>query len=207
MEASALIDAHPGLRIGPTASSIARLSARSDALALLGAYAPRDPGERAAKARVLDFVDANAELGRPNPAGHLTASALVVDAAFGRLLLNHHAKLGIWVQFGGHVEEGEGIAEAALRETREESGLASVRLLSPAVFDIDVHPIPARGGVAAHYHYDLRFLAVADPAEAFSVSAESLSLRWIGLDELPAYSSSESMLRMGRKVAELHFSS
>ena len=198
-----MIDAHPGLRIGPTASSIASLSARADALALLGAYAPRDPGERAAKARILEFVEANEELGRSNTAGHLTASALVVDAAFGRLLLDHHAKLGIWVQFGGHVEEGEGIAEAALRETREESGLASVRLLSPAIFDIDVHPIPARGGVAAHFHHDLRFLAVADPAEAFAVSAESLTLRWIALEELPSYSSSESMLRMGRKVAAM----
>lgn len=205
MESSALIDALSDLRTGLTASSIASLNARTDALALLGAYAPRDSGERAAKARILDFMEKNEELGRPNPAGHLTASALVVDAAFGRLLLNHHAKLGIWVQFGGHVEEGEGVAEAALRETREESGLASVRLLSPAIFDIDVHPIPARGEIAAHYHHDLRFLAVADPAEAFAVSAESLSLRWIALDELPAYSSSESMLRMGRKVAALRF--
>jgi 8-oxo-dGTP pyrophosphatase MutT (NUDIX family) len=203
MEASVLIDAQPGLLIAPTASSIASLSARSDALALLAAYAPRDSGERAAKARILDFIDKNEELGRPNPAGHLTASALVVDAAFGRLLLNHHAKLGIWVQFGGHVEEGECVAEAALRETREESGLASVRLLSPAIFDIDIHPIPARGEVAAHYHYDLRFLAVADPGEAFAVSAESISLRWIALDELSGYSSSESMLRMGRKVEAL----
>lgn len=176
---------------------------RADVLSLLAAYGPAEPGEAEAKSRIADFVAANAELGRPNPEGHLTASALVVDAAFGRLLLDHHAKLGIWVQFGGHVEAGEGLAEAALRETREESGLASVRLLSPALFDVDVHPIPARGGVAAHYHYDLRFLAVADPEEPFAVSPESLSLRWIALGELPAYSDSESMLRMGRKVAAL----
>jgi len=183
--------------------SIASLNARSDVLSLLASYGPSDPGEEKAKSRIADFVAANTELGRPNPAGHITASALVVDASFGRLLLDHHAKLGIWVQFGGHVEEGEGVAEAALRETREESGLASVRLLSPAIFDVDVHTIPKRGEVAAHYHYDLRFLAVADPEEAFAVSAESLSLRWIALEELPAYSSSESMLRMGRKVAAL----
>ena len=198
-----MIDALPGLQTGRTGLSIASLSVKSDVLALLGAYAPRDEGECAAKARILDFVEGNEELGRPNPAGHVTASVLVVAAAFGRLLLNHHAKLGIWVQFGGHVEEGEGIAEAALRETREESGLASVRLLSSAVFDIDVHLIPVRGEVAAHYHHDLRFLAVADPDEAFTVSAESLSLRWIALEELRGYSSSESMLRMGRKVAAL----
>lgn len=176
---------------------------RADLLSLLAAYGPSDPGEEEAKSRIVEFVMENAELGRPNPAGHVTASALVVDAVFGRLLLNHHAKLGIWIQFGGHVEAGEGLVEAALRETREESGLASVRLLSAGIFDVDVHPIPARGDVAAHYHYDLRFLAVADPGEAFAVSPESLALRWIALEELPACSSSESMLRMGRKVAAL----
>lgn len=176
---------------------------RADLLSLLAAYGPSDPGEEEAKSRIVEFVMENVELGRPNPAGHVTASALVVDAVFGRLLLNHHAKLGIWIQFGGHVEAGEGLVEAALRETREESGLASVRLLSAGIFDVDVHPIPARGDVAAHYHYDLRFLAVADPGEAFAVSPESLALRWIALEELPAYSSSESMLRMGRKVAAL----
>jgi len=176
---------------------------RADILSLLAAYVPADPGEKEARSRIAAFAAANAELGRPNPAGHITASALVVDAAFGRLLLDHHAKLGIWVQFGGHLEGGEGVAEAALREAREESGLASARLLSPAIFDVDVHSIPARGEVAAHYHYDLRFLAVADPGEAFTVSSESLSLRWIALEELPSYSDSESMLRMGRKVAAL----
>ena len=52
--------------------------------------------------------------------GHITASCFIVDADSGRLLLHHHRRLGRWLQMGGHVEPGESVIEAALREGAEE---------------------------------------------------------------------------------------
>jgi 8-oxo-dGTP pyrophosphatase MutT (NUDIX family) len=177
------------------------LGFRGNVLALLGAYEPSDANEARAKAEILRFIAENEVLGRGNAAGHLTGSAFVVNAARTRALLNHHAKLGQWMQFGGHVEAGDArIVATALREAAEESGLDRLTLASPSVFDLDAHVIPERAGVAAHRHYDVRFLLEADEGESFAVSEESKSLRWVGLDEIERYSGSESVLRMSRKV-------
>ena len=65
---------------------------------------------------------------RDEPEAHFTGSAIVVDEAGARTLLVHHAKSGAWFQPGGHIEPGDAtLAEAALREAREETGL-DVRL-------------------------------------------------------------------------------
>ncbi len=62
---------------------------------------------------------------RHHPRAHFTASALVVDPSRARTALVHHRKLGIWVQPGGHLDADDASYEAAaLREVREETGLA-----------------------------------------------------------------------------------
>ena len=93
--------------------------------------------------------------------GHITGSAWVVDIAGNRVLLADHAKLGRWLQPGGHSDGDPDTLAVALREAREESGL-DVRALDDAIFDIDVHRIPARGDEPAHLHFDVRFLVQAE---------------------------------------------
>ena len=82
---------------------------------------------------------------RDEPEAHFTGSAVVVDEAGARTLLVHHAKSGAWFQPGGHIEPGDAsLAEAALREAREETGL-DVRLARHGLLDVDVHWIPWDG--------------------------------------------------------------
>jgi 8-oxo-dGTP pyrophosphatase MutT (NUDIX family) len=76
--------------------------------------------------------------------GHITASCYIVDPG-GRLLLHHHRRLNRWLQMGGHVEANELTSDAALREGREESGLADL-MLDGSILDVDVHTIPASKG-------------------------------------------------------------
>jgi 8-oxo-dGTP pyrophosphatase MutT (NUDIX family) len=140
---------------------------------------------------------------RALPIGHVTASAWIVDPARTRALLTHHRKLGKWLQLGGHADGDLDLRRAALREAREESGLRSLRSASGAIYDLDVHLIPARPGEPAHEHYDVRFAFEADPAEALVVSAESKELAWIPLDALSGYGADESVLRLARKTLEL----
>ena len=87
--------------------------------------------------------------------------------------------------------------KVALREAREESGL-EVRSLDEAIFDLDVHLIPARGCEPAHYHYDVRFL-VQTLEDRFRVSEESWALAWVPADRVGVFTNHESVLRMERK--------
>ncbi len=158
-------------------------------------------GEAAMLAEYLPFIAAHPDcLWRSCLAGHLTASAWIVDAARTRTLLTHHHKLDRWLQLGGHVDGEADLADAAMREAREESGLLRLRLVSPEIFDVDRHAIPARGAEPEHWHFDVRFLIEADPAEPLVVSNESKDLAWVELGRVAALNPSESLARMVRKT-------
>jgi 8-oxo-dGTP pyrophosphatase MutT (NUDIX family) len=172
-------------------------------LTLLRAHAarPLDAHEAAMTADTIRFVEAHADcLLRTCAPGHLTGSAWIVDATRTRVLLTHHRKLDKWLQLGGHADGDGDLAAVARREAHEESGLARLRLVSPAIFDLDRHWIPARKADPAHWHYDLRFLLEADAAEPLIISSESKDLAWIDLARVTALNPEESMARMVRKT-------
>lgn len=133
--------------------------------------------------------------------GHLTCSACVIDGAHARVLLLHHARLGRWLQPGGHAEPGDGTPLAgALRELREESGIsAPLPLRGPggtALVDLDVHEIPARGAEPAHLHFDLRYAFAADADHALEKSDESHALRWVAVERLGELTAEQSVTRL-----------
>ncbi|MFJ8051285.1 NUDIX hydrolase [Streptomyces luteogriseus] len=114
-------------------------------------------------------------------AGHITASALVIDPDGGRVLLTLHRKLRMWLQMGGHCEPGDAsLADAALREATEESGVPGLSLLPGGPVRLDRHPIPP----PCHCHFDVQYAIVAPPDATHAISDESLDVRWFGYDEV-----------------------
>ena len=165
-------------------------------------FARTEAGTEAAMlAEYVPFIRSHPDcLLRTCLSGHLTASAWVVDPARRRTLLTHHHKLDRWLQLGGHVDGDADLLASAEREAREESGLTGVRAVSAEIFDVDRHRIPARGSEPEHWHYDVRFLYEADPAEALVVSSESKELAWVELERVASLNASESLARMVRKT-------
>lgn len=134
---------------------------------------------------------------------HDTASLFVFhhDAALGwRVGLIKHPLFGVWMQPGGHVEDDETPYEAAVREAREETGLAQVRFVEvhtpptvaatatavpmPLPVWIIEHPVPKGDNHVreAHVHIDHKFLAVAD-SEVPATTPEQ-PFEWFGREQV-----------------------
>jgi len=176
------------------------LKGRQALIAALAAHPCADADERAACASMQVFVAEYADCFRRElGVGHVTGSAWVVDPSRRRVLLTHHRKLGLWLQLGGHADGEEDVSLVAMREAREESGLERIRLLDDAIFDVDVHEIPARAAEPGHLHYDVRFLLEADARESLRPTEESHALAWVDIDRVTELSVDRSVLRMARK--------
>ena len=163
----------------------------ADAVRVVSELPAEDPRSRTVKEAYLGFLAARPDaMWRSCVPGHLTASALVLDPSRRAVLLTLHPRVGMWLQLGGHCEEGDGtLLDAAAREAREESGIGSLSF-DPSPLALDVHPITCSLGIATR-HFDVQFLALA-PAGADPVkSAESIDLRWFSWDDLPAGTSPE----------------
>jgi 8-oxo-dGTP pyrophosphatase MutT (NUDIX family) len=161
----------------------------ADSVRVLSAWRQTSEEGDLARKRTLELLAGGpAVMTRAHRAGHVTASALVVDGD-GRVLLCLHGRLGLWMQLGGHCEAGDvTLADAALREAREESGIAGLTI-DPVPIDVDVHEVRcgAGGGAPAgpSVHYDVRFLVRCAAGATERVSEESSALGWFRAGALP----------------------
>ena len=133
---------------------------------------------------------------------HFTASAVVVSTDGREVCLVLHAKLHRWLQPGGHCEPGDAdIAQSALREAREETGLQLERV--GGLLDVDAHVIPARKDEPEHTHLDLRFLVRQVGGELKHDPNESHGAKWLSWDEALAHADEPAMRRMLAKARAL----
>ena len=145
---------------------------------ILGARV-RGPADDRERAAIDAFGAALDRLDRPfdtdaDPT-HVTSSAIVVGPD--GVVLLRHKRLGIWLQPGGHLDPGEDLAAAGLREAREETGLS---LAHPGVRPLAVHVDVHEGG-RGHTHLDLRWLLVGSGVPA-PPPDESQDVAWFGWD-------------------------
>ncbi len=112
---------------------------------------------------------------------HVTGSGIVIGPR--GVVLLEHKRLGIWLQPGGHIDPGETPWDAALRESREETGL-DVRFAGPIdtagvpeLIHVDVHE-----GGRGHTHLDLRYLIDGGDADPDPLEGESQVIDWFGWD-------------------------
>jgi 8-oxo-dGTP pyrophosphatase MutT (NUDIX family) len=178
---------------------------RQPLLTLLRQHTAIDTDEQQMLTETIAFVESQPDcFERSLTIGHITGSAWIVSPDRQQVVLIHHRKLDRWFQPGGHADGDADIAAVALREAEEETGLTGLRFLNliddkPAIFDIDVHLIPARKQEIAHWHYDIRFLLEADPKIMFRQNHETKAIRWVGRADAKVDAADASICRMLRK--------
>ena len=98
----------------------------------------------------------------------------------GQYLLQDRVKKD-WQGFtlpGGHVEPGESIVDAVVREMKEETGLT---VKNPKLCGVKQFPISGESGENGRY---LVFLFVADKFSGEIVSSEEGTMHWVKIEDL-----------------------
>jgi 8-oxo-dGTP pyrophosphatase MutT (NUDIX family) len=173
--------------------------------ALLRDYQTADEGEAADLARVTELVLSAADpWSRATPL-HVTASALIVHPASGRVLLRWHPRQQAWLQVGGHADPGELDPLAiALREAQEETGLPDLRPWpSPALRHLVIVPVAAGRGEPEHEHADLRFALATEQPDAIRPERPDAQLRWLTADDAAETTSEANLRETLRRIEHL----
>jgi len=144
----------------------------------VAARQPVDEREAVSIERFLAAFDAlAAPLDQESDPIHVTGSGVVVGSR--GVVLLEHKRLGIWLQPGGHIDPDETPWDAALRESREETGLVVSfagpvdRNGVPELIHVDVHE-----GGRGHTHLDLRYLIDGGDADPDPPEGESQHIDW-----------------------------
>ncbi|WP_034225335.1 NUDIX hydrolase [Actinotalea ferrariae] len=179
-------------------------------LADLHHWVPADARQRELVARYRELVREHgpAALARDGGPEHVTGSCWVLSPDLRRVLLCFHRKGRFWVQTGGHTEPDDAsVAATALREAREESGIADLRLVGGPdgrvlPTDLDRHELSGAFG-RCRAHWDVGYVALAAADAVPSVSDESEHVAWFDVDELPADGAPGLADRLATSLAEL----
>ena len=142
------------------------MSLHADARAVLAAWERPNGSQDALRALYLEHLDEHPDaMLRGCHPDHLTASALVVSDDHRRAVLTLHPIVGRWLQTGGHCESHDAtLADAALREAREETGIQDLAL-DPVPVLLSRHEVPC-GPLRPSHHLDVQFVAVAPAGRA-----------------------------------------
>ncbi|MEV4164098.1 NUDIX hydrolase [Nonomuraea dietziae] len=172
-----------------------------DAVAVLAGWTAPTAEEEALREEFLQHLRTHPDaMLRSCAPGHLTATTAVLSHDGAQVLLTLHPKAGMWLPMGGHCERSDGsLADVALREATEESGISGLRLL-PGPLALDRHKVWCHPPHS--WHLDVEYAAVAPAGAEAVMSDESLDLRWFPVEEVPELSDEATRLlaRRGREV-------
>ena len=156
----------------------------------LNRFRPCNEQEETDKKQILSLLSSGQDLyTRDNPVAHLTASSWVVSPDRKQVLLVYHNLYRSWSWMGGHADGDRDLCRVALRETREESGLQDLTLVSPDIFSLESLTVDGhekRGKyVSSHLHLNVTYLLEADPRQPIRVKPdENSGVAWFPVEEV-----------------------
>ena len=160
----------------------------------LRAFTPYNAQEEMDRALILDQLERVPDIfSRENRLAHMTASAWVLSPSRDRVLMAYHNIYNSWSWLGGHADGEIDLLAVALREVREESGIAAVRPISPLPISVESLTVDGhvkRGQyVSSHLHLNVTYLLEADDRGALHAKPdENSAVGWFAPDDAVAAS-------------------
>jgi len=162
---------------------------REDVIRKIGEYEPANEQETEDKALMLSWLEHNDDaFSRENAIAHVTVSGWVVNKDRSKVLMVYHNVYDSWSWLGGHADGETDLLSVAVKEVKEESGLAEVHpvsedIMSLEVLTVDGHEKKGRY-VSSHLHMNVTFLLEADSESALSIKAdENSNVAWFTPEE------------------------
>ena len=152
-------------------------------------YVPYNAQEEADKAEILRRLEQGGDLyTRADPSAHMTASAWIVSPDRSQVLMAYHNLYDAWSWLGGHCDGERDLLQTALREAREESGLAEVRPVSREIYSLEILCVDGhvkKGKfLSSHLHLNVTYLLRGDEGEPLRVKEdENAGVRWFSPKE------------------------
>lgn len=169
-------------------------------------YQPKNQQEATDQKAMLEFIDRNPDcLLRSNLIAHLTASAIVVDPSFQKVLFVYHKLYDSWSWVGGHADGDDNLLRVALKEAREETGVARIEPHHDSIIGLDIihvtNHIKKQVFVPDHLHLNVTYLLVADSTAPVQIKPdENSAVRWFEIDEVLEFVSEARMKPVYQKL-------
>ena len=154
------------------------------------AYTPVNEQEETDQKTFLAFLAGARDVStRENQVAHLTASAWVVSPDRKNVLMAYHKLYDSWAWLGGHADGNFNLAAVAEKETKEESGIENLQLVSETPVSLEVLTVNGHEKkgkyVPCHLHLNLTYLFEAEQNQRLHIKAdENSGVAWISMDEL-----------------------
>ncbi len=170
-------------------------------------YQPQNEVEEKDKALILQAIKAfkKAIFKRETLPCHISASAIVLNYTYDKVLFAYHNIYQSYGWLGGHADGVYDLAYVAKKELKEESSLDDFKLLyddfiSLEVLNVDVH-LKNNKIVPAHLHLNFTYAFLADEKASVKVKPdENSSIKWIPLDQLDDFVSEKKMIPIYNKI-------
>ena len=122
-----------------------------------------------------------------NAESHFCAYFAACDYKNKQLFIGHHIKSGLWLFNGGHIDEGEILAETVAREINEEWGLDAngLKVGEPALLTIAEIDNPTKQKCRLHldvWHFSNVNQDEFNP-DPLKIAEEFYSAEWMDLDK------------------------
>jgi 8-oxo-dGTP pyrophosphatase MutT (NUDIX family) len=149
-------------------------------------------------ARRLDFHN---DPGAPQATSIVPSVNVVVTNAAGEILLIRRTDNGNWALPGGGVDTGESLTQAAIRETREETGVHCEVTGLSGIYTDPGHVILYTSNGEVRQEFAIVLTGRATGGQP-TLSSETSDVRWAAPGDIAAYQMDPSMRLRVRHYAE-----
>lgn len=175
----------------------------------IAAYEPFGERDESDKRVILEYIRLFPHniLTRENEFAHITSSGLILNRELTKVLMIYHNIFDTWAWTGGHAD-GEGdLLAIAMKEAREETGLASLTPLTERMLSLDILPVCGhrKNGrwVSAHMHLNSAYVLIADERDALRVKPdENSGVEWFPVEELKTRVTEEYFPELYGRIVE-----